>query len=519
MKLCFGTFVKVLLVCGVDNIEKKNLVDAIIRSVKPSCDLPQATVSDLLQCKSNLPSGKSAAIGDIISAAGNASPQKVTDYFFSTEFVTRFLHAKKRNHAVLAILDIIAKDDTISDYDIVEKVNGIRKNALLEQSEDRYSVFLSEFLAGIFLFVAQPHVDNRAGKETLEKVNWNYMMSFEKILDKIDFRVPLKEGVDINTESDKAKTDSGNAVEVVEAEIDGSYQILAPESLKIRTDAYTYKDSYVMISVRLRNIGEETIYLNRLCFEVDNYIVDKTPCFGFALEVTGGKLIVSVLNKGWGTANDTKFTVGLCCDGSRRTLQADEMLMTNSVSSILSGESKVIFELSAADFNVTNAEDISTRIQYEFVYDGKQNTETANVVLPSTPEHTQKLVIRDAVFSIDEKHLFSMGLLTVPDKIYASVINGMESKEYKISRTLSAHEIDAFNVYIGSDKSSTIKFRLAFLHENEKIAVSDLIVARINSYTNSESYNHRIDGCEISVDKFKKTNEFDLSGSSDDNLT
>ena len=517
MKLCFGTFVKVLLVCGVDNIEKKNLVDNIIRSVKPSCDLPQATVTDLLQCRSNLPGGKSAAIGNIISAAGSANPQKITDYFFSTEFVTRFLHAKKREFAVLAILDIIAKDDSIGDYDIVEKVNGIRKNALRKQSEDIYSVFLSEFLAGIFLFVAQPHVDNRAGKETLEKINWDYMMSFEKNLDKIDFRVSRRGGSDINTESDKAKTGSGNAVEVVEAEIDDSYKILTPNSVKIKTDADTYNDSYVMISVRLRNTGEETIYLNCLRFEVENYVVDKTPSFEFSLDVTDDKLIISVLNKGWGTACNAKFTVALACDGNRRTLQADKTLLSNSVSSILSNESKAVLALSAVDFSdeygaaAENISDISVRIQYEFIYDGKKTEKTANVVLPPTSEYNQKLLIENSLFKIERTQRSSMGLITTPDKVYASVINGIESKEYRISRTLSAYELDAFNLYVGSDKSSVITFKLILLHGNEKIAESDSIVARINSYTNSESYNNRIDGCEISVDKFKKTNEFDLN--------
>lgn len=195
MKLCFGTFANVLLLCSVDNIEKKKLLNAIVKSVDPSCSLSSSAVTALLQCTSNLPDSRSNALGNVISGAENALPQKVAEYF-ANKIITKFLEYGKRKLAVLAIRELVAKDESISGNDVVETVSGTTKNALLMQS----TVVLSDFLAGVFLFVTQ--VDNRAGKEAAKEASMDFVVSFTELQDTISFVVPQKEGEIINTASE-----------------------------------------------------------------------------------------------------------------------------------------------------------------------------------------------------------------------------------------------------------------------------------------------------------------------------
>jgi DNA-binding NarL/FixJ family response regulator len=308
----------------------------------------------------------------------------------------------------------------------------------------------------------------------------------------------------------KSKTE----IDFIEAEVDNTYQILAPNDLQMKAKTETYKDSYAVISVKLRNTSDKTIYLNRLNFMVENYSVDVMPYFDFSLSVSNRKLLIEALNKGWGEATDVKFNAKLFCNGKQKELTADNSLMLNSIPTFSSNETQTVFVLSATAFNsehgvaVKYADDVSVQMQYSFVYMGKANNGTVDIILPSADSQTQKLIIQDGVFSSDEYHRPSKKLLTKPDTVYASVINGIGSKIYKISRKILPDEIDAFNIYIGTDKSSSIGFKLVFLHGKKMVAESELITVCIKSHTNSESYNNRIDGCEISVDKFIKTNEF-----------
>ncbi|MCL2817457.1 MAG: hypothetical protein FWD39_03600, partial [Clostridiales bacterium] len=135
VKLCFGTFANVLLLCGVGGIEKKRFVNVLCRSVDPECKLTSSAVTALLQCTSNLPDSRMNGLGDVISEAEKADPQKIAEYF-SSKVITQFLDNNKRNLAVLAILKIIEKDESILGETVVDIVSGKIKNALLMQSTD-----------------------------------------------------------------------------------------------------------------------------------------------------------------------------------------------------------------------------------------------------------------------------------------------------------------------------------------------------------------------------------------------
>jgi len=169
MKLCFGTFARVLLLCS-DAVEKKALLNAVVKSVDPTCNLTSNAVTGLLQCVTNLPGNRSNGLGDVVSAAAEADPRAVAAYF-SNRIIKPLLNANKRKLAVLAILELIAQDESIDGGAIVEVVSGTTKNALLTQS----TFVLSDFLAGIFLYTTK--VGNKAGKVISDAVNNEFIQS------------------------------------------------------------------------------------------------------------------------------------------------------------------------------------------------------------------------------------------------------------------------------------------------------------------------------------------------------
>jgi len=172
--------------CYAATAPKKELINAVVQSVDDSCDLPSNAVTPLLQCTSNLPGNRSNALGSVKSSAADASPQKVAAYF--SKKVIPLLDANKRNLAVLAICELAAGDESIGGDTIVETISGTTKNALLMQSK----FVLSDFLAGVFLFVAQ--VDNRAGREVAAEANEAFVVSFTELQDTISYVVPQEGG-------------------------------------------------------------------------------------------------------------------------------------------------------------------------------------------------------------------------------------------------------------------------------------------------------------------------------------
>jgi len=137
--------------------------------------MPSNAITPILQCGANLPDSRSNGYGNVISGAAKAVPSKVAKYFDT--MVIPFLDEEKRKLAVLAIRGLIVMDKSIGEYDVVENVSGKTKNALQMQNK----FVLSNFLAGVFLFVAQ--INNIVGKEYADAVNWDYVASFTELQD------------------------------------------------------------------------------------------------------------------------------------------------------------------------------------------------------------------------------------------------------------------------------------------------------------------------------------------------
>jgi hypothetical protein len=179
MTLCFGTFAKILLLCGIDKLTKTKLLNRIVKSVDRDCTLSDNAVTNLITCRTNLPDKRANSLGEVISKALAADPKKVSDYF--TDKVIPLINPNKRKLAVLALCDLIANDEEIKGDIVIEPQSQMTKNPLKIQSK----FYFSDFLAGIFLFTAG--INNHLGAKTLPLITKEYLDSFEEHSSTIDF--------------------------------------------------------------------------------------------------------------------------------------------------------------------------------------------------------------------------------------------------------------------------------------------------------------------------------------------
>ncbi|KPU44492.1 hypothetical protein OXPF_19860 [Oxobacter pfennigii] len=166
-KLCFGTFSTILKICMVKRVTQKRLCGTMLLSVAPAYDIrgEDGTVSDLILGKKNL----SPIVTD---SAPQADPHTISNYF--KQSIISMLDGNKRSLIVLALKDIIASDGTIEPDTIVEKVNGMTKEAVLK----RNAFILEDLLAGIFLYTVL-NVQNRNCEDSVKEITGKYIQSFE----------------------------------------------------------------------------------------------------------------------------------------------------------------------------------------------------------------------------------------------------------------------------------------------------------------------------------------------------
>ena len=82
---------------------------------------------------------------------------------------------------MLALQEMIIRDEDIYEDDVVEMVSGTTKNALRKQNK----CVLADFLAGVFLYTAT--IDNRIGKKATEFVTDDFIQSFSDLEESISF--------------------------------------------------------------------------------------------------------------------------------------------------------------------------------------------------------------------------------------------------------------------------------------------------------------------------------------------
>lgn len=184
MRLCFGSYLAVLVSCKAVNVDNKQLCETLLHSVAPNFEFTFAgqenpdrvredASSKLLRCEQNLPK-------DVTGPARKANPQEVAVYF--RDNILSLLDRNLSKQIILALKDIIANDHPvkvgkkmlgIDDDTKVELVSGTSKKELASQAEFCFH----SFLAGVFLYTAT-NTTNRSGKATIKSINREYVLSF-----------------------------------------------------------------------------------------------------------------------------------------------------------------------------------------------------------------------------------------------------------------------------------------------------------------------------------------------------
>lgn len=183
VRLCFGTFIDVLLQCKRDKINRTELTRTIINTIDPDnqyIDKSQSmyrALNHLYKCTGDF----TKTYSNIIELAPKVNKENVVQQFESD--VLQLIDKNKREQVILALCDIIKKDATLN-YEIggenVEKFQfyvGKDIKDFLNASE----YILSKFLAEIFLYTVI-EIKNTVGEEWLKKIseeNENYKIFFE----------------------------------------------------------------------------------------------------------------------------------------------------------------------------------------------------------------------------------------------------------------------------------------------------------------------------------------------------
>lgn len=288
MRLCFGSYLAILVPCKAVNIDNKQLCEALLHSVAPNYEFTfsgqenadrvrEDATSKLLRCEQNLSK-------DITGPARNAVPQEVASYFKNN--VIKLLDSNLSKQIILTLKDMIGNDlpekdgkkiHGIYDDTKVELVNGITKKELASQTEFCFH----SFLAGVFLYVVT-NTTNRSGKKTIRSVTQEYVLSFTSRIEEITL---LEDNVSdriCTYDYRNGKTDTEFAEGVAEYVIDKIKQLPQPSKqddsllvtlLSEANGKCLYCGGYLGIPKRgkipVKNC--EIVYLKQLPDEADSY--------------------------------------------------------------------------------------------------------------------------------------------------------------------------------------------------------------------------------------------------------
>lgn len=164
MKLCFGTFIRVLKICAKPNVYDKTLCTAVLRTLDPTyADLIKddgPTISKLLSCKYNL-NGISINEGiqaDVVDVANGMSNE-----------VIPLLDEDKIKLAILTLQDMV--QDSVESDDVT--IGKIQKAKIVNAR----TIIPADFFANIFLYTVVS-VKNKEGASSVDDVTEEYVSKF-----------------------------------------------------------------------------------------------------------------------------------------------------------------------------------------------------------------------------------------------------------------------------------------------------------------------------------------------------
>ena len=164
-KLCFGSYISVLVRCKARSTIQKQLIGEMLLTVNGNFDIrmDDGATAALARGKNNLSPDVILYLDDVANV-------------LSTKFsksVLPLLDANKRTNIVLAFKDILREDTQIEDDTEIELLNHLTKADILK----RESFVFCDLLAGMFLYVAK-YTDNHDKKEYIKEVTDAYIQSF-----------------------------------------------------------------------------------------------------------------------------------------------------------------------------------------------------------------------------------------------------------------------------------------------------------------------------------------------------
>ena len=160
MKLCFGTFAKILRKHGIKGLSVVKLVNALTQSIDNNYEVKAGVSLRLSECKTNVPT-------EIIENSKVIRPENVAEYF--SENIVDLLQSNMHTQTILAIREIILKDSSISGNTLIDPINNITKSELFVQK----SFVLSDFLAGVFLYTVHS-TDNKSGRDAIIEISEDF---------------------------------------------------------------------------------------------------------------------------------------------------------------------------------------------------------------------------------------------------------------------------------------------------------------------------------------------------------
>lgn len=169
-RLCFGTFIDVLIQCKKHNITKTKLTGTIIKTIDPESLYLNTNNSSVLRSLNHLykcTGDFSPSFSEIKNLVDKAQKEEVIQQF--EDNIIKFIDSNKYSQLVLTLCDIIKRDCTLNCNG--ENAKKFQKyiekdiNDLLVQKE----YILSEFLVNIFLYTAI-EIPNKDGEEWLRVI-------------------------------------------------------------------------------------------------------------------------------------------------------------------------------------------------------------------------------------------------------------------------------------------------------------------------------------------------------------
>ena len=207
MKFSFSAYLKVLNLCkpALQKPAQEDLVRTVLGSLYPPyTDMKQygvdkTTASLYINCGREIKD-------DFVKAVREVDIEQVKAHFKKRIAVPTMLSDRKYANVVLALIDLITKDGSIRHETVVDVVKGTKKNALRPQGE----IVLSDFLAGVFLYIASPDISDEA-KETVKNIDREYIESFSNRTQNIKF----VESKDENKRPDSNESDKPAGTETI----------------------------------------------------------------------------------------------------------------------------------------------------------------------------------------------------------------------------------------------------------------------------------------------------------------